>query len=64
MGRAGALQIGTLYALLENGFLPDLLVGISIGAVNAAFLAVHGYSREGLDLVEPDMGGGLSKSCN
>ncbi len=48
-GARGALQIGSLYALLENGYLPDLLVGTSIGAVNAAFLAVHGFSREGLD---------------
>lgn len=50
-GARGALQIGSLSALLENGFLPDLLVGTSIGAVNAAFLAVHGYSREALDLL-------------
>ncbi len=48
-GARGALQIGSLYALLENGYLPDLLVGTSIGAVNAAFLALHGFSREGLD---------------
>lgn len=48
-GARGALQIGSLYALLENGYQPDLLVGTSIGAVNAAFLAVHGFSREGLD---------------
>lgn len=48
-GARGALQIGSLYALLENEYIPDLLVGTSIGAVNAAFLAVHGFSREGLD---------------
>lgn len=48
-GARGALQVGSLYALLENGYLPNLLVGTSIGAVNAAFLAVHGFSREGLD---------------
>jgi NTE family protein len=50
-GARGALQVGSLYSLLENGFLPDLLVGTSIGAVNAAFLAVHGFSRGGLDLL-------------
>lgn len=50
-GARGALQIGSLQALLEHGILPDLLVGTSIGAVNAAFLAVHGFSRESLDFL-------------
>jgi NTE family protein len=50
-GARGALQVGSLYSLLENGFIPDLLVGTSIGAVNAAFLALHGFSKEGLDLL-------------
>jgi NTE family protein len=50
-GARGALQAGALHALLENGFEPDLLVGTSIGAVNAAFLAVHGFSRATLDLL-------------
>ena len=50
-GARGALQVGSLYSLLENGFMPDLLVGTSIGAVNAAFLAVHGFSKGGLDLL-------------
>lgn len=50
-GARGALHVGSLYALLENGLMPDLLVGTSIGAVNAAYLAVHGFSREGLELL-------------
>lgn len=50
-GARGALQVGSMYALLEKGFSPDLLVGTSIGAVNAAFVAVHGFSREGLHLL-------------
>ena len=50
-GSRGALQVGSLYALHESGLHPDLLIGTSIGAVNAAFLALHGYSREGLDLL-------------
>jgi NTE family protein len=41
-GSRGALQVGALQALFEAGYQPDLLVGTSIGAVNAAFLAVHG----------------------
>lgn len=48
-GSRGALQVGALYALLESGYRPDLIVGTSIGAVNGAFLALHGFSKEGLD---------------
>ena len=47
-GARGALQVGALRALLEAGYQPDLLVGTSIGAVNAAFLAVHGVSLESI----------------
>lgn len=50
-GSRGALQVGSLYALLEKGFQPDLLVGTSIGAANAAYLALNGFSKEGLDLL-------------
>lgn len=35
----GAAQAGMLEALLEAGIVPDLLVGTSIGAVNAAYMA-------------------------
>ena len=48
-GSHGALQVGALYALLEAGFQPDLVVGASIGAVNAAYLSLHGFSRPSLD---------------
>lgn len=47
-GARGALQVGALRALLEAGYRPDLLVGTSIGAVNATFLAVHGVSLESI----------------
>lgn len=36
----GAIQVGALEVLLEAGIKPDLLVGTSVGAVNAAALAV------------------------
>ncbi|MFN2523910.1 MAG: patatin-like phospholipase family protein [Mycobacteriales bacterium] len=39
-GSLGALQIGALRALLEAGVRPDLFVGCSVGAINAAALAV------------------------
>jgi NTE family protein len=35
----GALQVGMLRALYERGVVPDLLVGTSAGALNAAFVA-------------------------
>jgi NTE family protein len=37
-----------LQALFESGYSPDLLVGTSIGAVNAAFLAVNGARIESI----------------
>ena len=38
-GNLGAIQVGMLRALLENGIVPDLIVGTSIGAINGAFFA-------------------------
>lgn len=40
-GSTGAAQVGILRSLLEAGIVPDLLVGSSVGALNAAFLAVE-----------------------
>ena len=48
-GSRGALQVGALFALLESGLQPDLFVGTSIGAVNATFCALHGFSKNGLE---------------
>lgn len=48
-GSRGALQVGALYALLEAGIQPDFLIGASIGAVNATFLAINGFSKDSLD---------------
>lgn len=39
-GNFGALQAGALEALIENGIVPDIVVGTSAGALNAVFLAV------------------------
>ena len=56
-GARGALQVGAFRALFEAGYQPDLLVGTSIGAVNAAGLAIvgrqSGWSRR--------VGKGISK---
>lgn len=35
----GALEVGIIETLSRRGIVPDLLVGTSIGAVNAAFWA-------------------------
>jgi NTE family protein len=40
-GNLEAMQAGSLRALIEAGIEPDLLVGSSIGAFNAAFYATH-----------------------
>jgi NTE family protein len=50
-GSRGALQVGALYALLEQGLEPDMLIGASIGAVNAAFIALNGFSKASLELL-------------
>jgi NTE family protein len=35
----GAFQVGAVMALFESGFVPDQLYGISVGSLNATFLA-------------------------
>ena len=37
----GALQVGAMRYLLENGHAPDFLVGSSIGSINAAYMAYN-----------------------
>ncbi|HSB02625.1 MAG TPA: patatin-like phospholipase family protein [Anaerolineales bacterium] len=51
-GSRGAMQVGALRALLEAGFKPDLLVGTSIGAVNAVGLALWGMNMSGVERLE------------
>lgn len=48
-GARGALQVGAVRALLEAGLQPDMLVGTSIGAANATYLALKGVSLRSLD---------------
>jgi NTE family protein len=47
-GSLGAVQVGMLTALHEHGITPDLLVGTSVGAVNAAYLGGPGPHEERL----------------
>jgi NTE family protein len=44
-GSLGSVQVGMLLALAEAGIEPDLVVGTSVGAINAAWVA----GRPGLD---------------
>jgi NTE family protein len=48
-GSLGSVQVGMLRALAERGISPDLLVGTSAGALNAAFIAGHGATPAGVD---------------
>jgi NTE family protein len=50
-GRLGAVQVGMLRALAERGIRPDLLVGTSVGALNAVFVAARGTGPAALDLL-------------
>lgn len=40
-GSLGAVQVGMLQALTETGIRPHMLIGTSVGAVNAAWMAAH-----------------------
>ncbi len=44
-GSLGAVQVGMLAALTEAGVVPDLVVGASVGAINALYYAFHPTQR-------------------
>ncbi|MFI7123341.1 patatin-like phospholipase family protein [Amycolatopsis sp. NPDC049868] len=50
-GSLGAMQVGMLRALTEAGVAPDLVVGTSVGSLNAAVLALGGESSDRLDRI-------------
>ncbi len=50
-GALCAYQVGVMRVLLEHGVEPDLLIGVSAGALNAALLAWNG-GLDGLDRVD------------
>lgn len=51
-GNLGAVQVGMLRALLEAEIRPDAIVGVSIGALNGAFLAGHADVRGADELAD------------
>ncbi|HLK11107.1 MAG TPA: patatin-like phospholipase family protein [Candidatus Binatia bacterium] len=48
----GAFQVGVIDVLARAGLEPDLLVGTSVGALNAAFWAFHPGANAGAELRE------------
>src|SRR6185436_17132362 len=48
-GSLGSVQVGMLQALAERAVHPDLLIGTSAGAMNAAYVAGHGTGQAALD---------------
>lgn len=48
-GSLGAVQVGMLQALCAQDDAPNLLVGTSAGAINAAYIAEHGFTTQSLD---------------
>ena len=48
-GSLGAIQVGMARALFDRGIRPDLWVGTSVGALNAAFLAARTPERRAVD---------------
>src|SRR5436305_10900704 len=51
-GSLGAAQVGALQALFEAGITPDVVVGCSVGALNAAYVAVDPTAARVSDLAE------------
>src|SRR5690348_4033494 len=55
-GSLGAVQVGMLRALIQNGICPDFLIGTSVGAVNAAWIAANPDHEGVLQLADIWMG--------
>lgn len=51
-GSRGAVQAGAVVAAMEAGLVPDVVVGTSVGALNAAFLAWRPDHRRALELAQ------------
>ena len=47
-GSLGAMQVGALIAMFERGIYPDMLIGCSVGALNATVMA-RDYSWKNLE---------------
>ena len=67
-GSLGAVQVGMLQALAARGVEPDLLIGTSVGALNASYVApVTGTARRrspSSPRSGRDCGGATCSRCN
>lgn len=59
-GSLGAIQVGMLQALAEHGIEPDVLIGTSVGALNASWVATHGTAAADLQALA-DLWCGLTR---
>lgn len=59
-GSLGAVQVGMLQALTDHGIEPDVLVGTSVGALNAAWVATRGTAAADLQALA-DLWCGLTR---
>jgi NTE family protein len=48
-GSLAAVQVGMMQALSERGIRPDMLVGTSAGALNAAYVGAYGVGADALE---------------
>src|SRR5919201_5167213 len=51
-GTRGAYEVGVIDALASAGIIPDMLVGTSVGAINAAFWALNPTRDAGRRLLD------------
>ena len=51
-GSLGAAQVGAVQALFEAGITPDVVVGASVGALNAAYIAIDPGPQRAAELAE------------
>ncbi len=54
----GAFQAGAIQQVLEEGFEPDIIHGVSVGALNGGFM-VNETGKRNNDFVWPDIGNEL-----
>jgi NTE family protein len=52
----GSFQAGAILAVLESGFIPDIIYGISVGSLNGAFLT----NAAGIELQHKKVGSSLT----
>src|SRR5688572_3315018 len=62
-GSRGAGQVGMLRALFEAGITPDVLVGGSVGAINACFVGAHPTAEGVEELAEHWLGMSETALC-